>query len=157
MRKPNPNDVKLFEEFKESEDYLIQFWFNNKEKEIKNWFENNELKGFSFDDYQWTSNEIYSIYNGHIEFHEDTMEYKLDIIIELENAVNGKVTKLTLILTNYQLDELKMISKIRKDIDESDFTSELLINLISELKSSDKIQDNNPEEVIEEKPKNEEV
>lgn len=134
--KIDPNSIKLFKEWKESDDYLISFWFLNKEKEIKKWFENNELKGFEFDDYQWSANELYIIYNGHLEFHEETIEYRLDIVIDLKDIIDSQVTKLTIVLTSYEIEELKMINKIRKDIEDKEFNSGLLINMIAEIKET---------------------
>lgn len=134
MRKINPNDIKLFEEWKETDDYLIQSWFRDKGKEIAEWFESNDLTGFEFDDYQWSANEIYDIYNGHLEFHEENTEYKLEIVIELDKAVGGVVSELTIILSNFDMEEQKLLNKLRKDINGEELTVNTLISMIGELK-----------------------
>src|ERR1039458_7921969 len=81
-RKRIDENIMMFEEWKDSEDYLIQSWFFATDKKIRLWFEDNVLNGFEFDDFQWTPSDTYLIYTGHLEFKEKTIEYKLDLILE---------------------------------------------------------------------------
>lgn len=130
----NPNDIKIFEEWKETNDYLIQSWFLNQDKIIKKAFESNDLEGFEFDDFQWSGSDMYDIYNAHLEFHEENFEYKLELVIEPENFVDNEVNSLTIILTNFDVENQIPINKIQKDISGSDLTINTLIGLISEIK-----------------------
>lgn len=132
--KINENIFKMFEEWKDSEDYLIQSWFKKTFDEVNKWFENNQLDGFIFNDANWSSNDNYLIYTGIIEFSEETIDYKLEFVIEYDKISDGIPTEFSLILTGYTLEDSILLGKLNKNLETTNFAIDFLINLISEFK-----------------------
>lgn len=133
--KLNESVFKLFEEWKDSEDYLIQSWFKAQFDEADSWFKSDELKGFVLNDKYWSSDDNYLIYTGALEFSEETIDYKLDFIIEFEKVLKGLPSEFNLVLSGYTTDlDSILLGKLTKNVESSSFTIDYLINMISEFK-----------------------
>lgn len=151
----DPDSIKLFEKWKESEDYLIQSWFMIKSKELKDWFDNqtkeSPLVGFTLNDFTWSQSDTYLIYTAFAEFSEKLYEYKLDFIVEMEKVVDGQVSDFELVLTGYNLNS-DVLGKTNKYIKTKDFNIDYLIAMIAEFKTlyanNDKDANINPDVLI---------
>src|ERR1035437_237752 len=138
MKKPKrkriDENIMMFEEWKDSEDYLIQSWFFATDKKIRQWFEDNVLNGFEFDDFQWTPSDTYLIYTGHLEFKEKTIEYKLDRILELEHVQESKVDQFETVLSGYAIEDFVMIGQLKQTVKDGDFNATWLASDIQKFK-----------------------
>ncbi len=130
----NIEDIMLFEEWKESEDYLIQSWFLARKKEVTEWFKKEELKGFTLGDFNWSQNGNYLIYTGFMEFSEEIMDYKLDIVVEFDKIVNGEVSTFNLVLSGYSVENPVLVGKTTEEIESAAFTIDWLIGAIAKFK-----------------------
>jgi len=142
-RKRLEESIMLFEEWKDSEDYLIQAWFFATNKKVRQWFEDKVLNGFQFDDFQWTASDTYLIYTAHLEFQEQVMEYKLDIILEFEHVKEGKVDQFEVVLSGYTIKDFVMVGQVKDTVKDSDFNATWLASLIQKFKELYPIDDKN--------------
>ncbi len=131
------DDFKMFEAWKESEDYLIQSWFKKEFDEIAKWFDNAQLSGFTMNGFYWSSNDNYLIYTGVVEFSEDTADYKLDFVIDFESVSEGQPSEFNVIMSGYTATEdSTKLGKLQKKVENNNFTLDYLINMIAEFKQT---------------------
>src|SRR3990172_9683860 len=99
-------NILTFNEWKESDDYKIQQWFINKKILVEKWFEDESLSGLEFDYFEFdNSNNLYELYAAELYFHEETVQYTLQFLIDAESLVEGAVDKVKLVLKGFANDE----------------------------------------------------
>lgn len=132
----DPRDIMMFEEWKESDDYQIQSWFMERKREVTSWFTKAELKGFTLEDFSWSQDGGGLIYAGTAEFGEEGTDYRLDLLVEFDNVAKGQVTKFTLVLSGYEVEDPKIIGKTTDEIDSAEFTVDWLIGALAKFKET---------------------
>lgn len=139
----NIDNVLIFEEWKDSTDYFIQSWFLEKKHHIEDIFKSESLDGFEYVDFEWSGDDIYSIYNGTLRFTEKNVDYRLDIVIQLSDVTDNNINKINIILSSFDTEKNMMLGKISKEISSDKFNDDFFINMISELKDSYRKQEEN--------------
>lgn len=123
----------LREEFKDSNDYLMQKWFLEQKKQITSWFESNIMSGFNFDQFEWSSNDAYSVYSANLKFNNEKNEYAVDFLIDSEKVEDGQVEEWEISIRSYDAMTAELIGELKKTVKNSDWSAELLIQLINDV------------------------
>lgn len=123
----------LREEFKDSNDYLMQKWFLEQKKQITSWFESNVMAGFNFDEFEWSSNDAYSVYSANLKFNNEKNEYAVDFLIDSEKVQEGQVEEWEISIRSYDAMTAELIGELKKTVKNSDWSAELLIQLINDV------------------------
>jgi hypothetical protein len=129
-------NIRLFREWKESNDYLIQKWFAEKKYAVEAWFETEPFEALEYDYFEWSETDSNGIYYGNIDFNEGEYKYRLEIIIDAENVVEGDLAEMKLVLKGYEVSTNDLIATVDRDIDEPEFTNDLFLDLITEFKTT---------------------
>lgn len=137
-------------EWKESDNYILFQWYNNKEKYIKKLFDNNEMyKELNFERFDFDSTIITMVKFGYIFFDDNEYDYTLEIIVDYNKIItddSGKSQTDNIIIEEA---EYKLKGKSKKDdeiltpvssvITDEEITKDFLITLISEFKEKNEI------------------
>jgi len=125
-------EILSFNEWKESDNYILDTFFQKINKESKTWFDNNEE--LEYDDFEFDSNDIASIYVSTLTFHETDVQYKLNIIVDSEILDDQTIEKIDIELFAYSINDQSEIGSVKKNINPEDLNYDMLLQLINEIK-----------------------
>lgn len=128
-------DIRQFNEWKQSNDYLIQSWFQTKKKAMTEWFDTDAFKDITFDYFEFSESDANGIYMAQMYFNEVDVQFTLEMIIDAEKVIDGLVSEIQLNLKGYGTQSDDMLGMITKTVDEPALTTELLLNMITEFKT----------------------
>jgi len=125
-------------EWKESDNYIISKWFDDKKKYIEKLFENNELlQDLEYDYFEFDASRMANLYVGQLFFNEEDIQYKLTILVDykqLEEA--GTIELLNIKFDGYDEKTNELLGSIyREDIDENEFNENYIIEIINDFKT----------------------
>lgn len=95
----------LFEEWKDSNDYLIQQWFQQKKKQISEWFNKGELEDYEMIDWSQSSNDMYGIYTAKLSFFDPTFQYEWTFILDNQKVIEGQIDEWQIETRLYAIDD----------------------------------------------------
>ena len=126
-------DIMLFEEFKDSNDYLMQKWFIAQKKQIESWFASNSMTGFTLDLFDWISNDSYSMYTANLKFTNNKNEYSVDFEIQSDKVVDGQVPEWIVKMRSYDVNTGDLLAETDKTVQLSEWNVDALVQLIGDI------------------------
>lgn len=142
----------LFNEFKDSNDYLMQKWFLDQKKQIELWFTDVIMLGYKLDLFDWISNDSYSMYTANLKFNNDKTEYVIDFEIDATKVVDGQVPEWILKIRAYDVDTTDLLAELDKTIQLSEWSIDTLMQLISDIDNKVLGKEDDTTNVIDETP-----
>lgn len=142
--------IHSINEWKESDNYILFQWYNNKEKYIKKLFDNNEMyKELNFERFDFDSTIITMVKFGYIFFDDNEFDYILEIIVDYNKILTGDSGKnqndnIVIEEAEYKLkgknknDDI-ILTAVSSIITDEEITKDFLITLISEFKEKNEI------------------
>ncbi len=129
-------NILTFNEFKESDDYKIQQWFIKKKLNITNWFNSESYAGLEFDYFEFESGKLYDLYAGELYFHEDTIQWQLQLLIDTEKLTEDlNVEEVKLVLKGFKSETQELIGVLERSVKDAELSEEnIIIELINEFK-----------------------
>lgn len=142
--------IHSINEWKESDNYILFQWYNNKEKYIKKLFDNNEMyKELNFERFDFDSTIITMVKFGYIFFDDNEFDYTLEIIVDYNKIItddSGKNQNDNIVIeeAEYKLKGKKkrddvILTPVSSVITDEEITKDFLITLISEFKEKNEI------------------
>ena len=141
--------IHSINEWKESDNYILFQWYNNKEKYIKKLFDNNEMyKELNFERFDFDSTIITMVKFGYIFFDDNEFDYTLEIVVDYNKIIDGnkdnKTENIIIEEAEYKLkgknkrDDV-ILTPVSSVITDEEITKDFLITLISEFKEKNEI------------------
>lgn len=125
-------------EWKDSVNYHISKYFFALKKEIETWFETSDiLHDLEYDEFKFDSSLVAQIYPAYLYFHEESIQYKLELIIDITEIEEDNITVININFYGYSQDkDNELLGTIERPTIESNlFTEEYIIELITNFKT----------------------
>lgn len=125
-------------EWKESDNYLISKWFDDKKKYLTKLFEENELlQDLEFDYFEFDAGRYAELYVGQLFFNEEEYQYKLTILIDYAQIEeNGDIELVNIKFDAYDPETNELIGTInREDLEDNLFNENYILELIDDFKT----------------------
>ena len=133
--------IYAFNEWKESQSFFFQKYFNDLKSKIELFFENYDELDFDYFEYDSTMT-LGEIETAFLYFSEQDFTYKVEIIIDIEAVQEEVIESLDFIMFGYDKKTGQEIGSLKTNVKEDEITEDLLIRLIDEFKEeyNDKIE-----------------
>jgi len=133
--------IYAFNEWKESQSFFFQKYFNDLKSKIELFFENYDELDFDYFEYDSTMT-LGEIETGFLYFSEQDFTYKVEIIVDIEAVQEEVIESLDFIMFGYDKKTGQEIGSLKTNVKEDEITEDLLIRLIDEFKEeyNDKIE-----------------
>lgn len=141
----NINIYSSLNEWKDSNDYLMQKWFKTKENDFAKSFESGILKDLEYDGFDYEDDDFRGIYYGTLSFNEPEYEWKVELVIDSTTVVSGLVAELDINLKCYDKGTTELINTVTKHVNEPDLNDQLIMQLVGEFKTLHIDTENNPQ------------
>ena len=129
-------DIRQFNEWKQSPDFLVQTWFTNKKNTVKDWFATPAFKDITFDYFEFSESDANGIYLAQTYFSEGKTQYCLEMVIDADDVIDGLVSQITVNLKGYAGESNEMLGVKTEPLDEPSLTADKLIDMIAEFKTN---------------------
>lgn len=129
-------NIKLYEEFTESKNFLIKKYFDELSKKIKNWFTEGSL---SIDGLEFLNMDKYNTVGGmtktlSLKFKDMQYQYSVDILIDHDMFEENELKNCYLSIKLYSENDELLTTDTDSNVDINNLTEDYLIEKISKIK-----------------------
>ena len=129
-------NIKLYEEFTESKNFLIKKYFDELSKKIENWFTEGSL---SIDGLEFLNMDKYNTVGGmtktlSLKFKDMQYQYSVDILIDHDMFEENELKNCYLSIKLYSENDELLTTDTDSNVDINNLTEDYLIEKISKIK-----------------------
>lgn len=134
-------DFKIFllKEWKESDSYIFEKWFDDLRKKFESFFKTQEE--LEFDYLEYDSSTVSEIQVGFLYFHEKEISYRAEIIINSDtlSPEDEEIESVDFILYGNNLKTGEEIGNLKTEVKKEEITEDLLVRLIDKFKEENNL------------------